>query len=256
MENALEIQGLYVYYGNVCALENINITIKQNEFLGIIGPNGGGKTTLLKVILGLLKPSKGTVNIFGVPPQKGNRFAGYVPQFMKFDKHFPINVMDTVLMGRLSAHEGLIRRYSNYDKEIAQSFMHKLEIYDLRKRQIGQLSGGQLQRVLIARALTSEPRILLLDEPTASVDSMYKMQIYEILKQINKDIAVVIVTHDLGVVSSYVKTVACLNRTMYYHGDAEINDNIVEKMYGCPIDLIGHGIPHRVLREHGGDNRD
>lgn len=254
METVIKIKELYAYYDNVCALENINLEVYKNDFLGIIGPNGGGKTTLLKAILGLIKPSGGLINVFDESPKKAVKFVGYVPQFSKFDKQFPIDVTDTVLMGRLSTHKGLFRAYSKFDKEITEHFLHDLEIYDLRHRQIGELSGGQLQRVLVARALVSEPRILLLDEPTASVDSAYKTQIYEILKKINNDIPIIIVTHDLGAISAYVKTIACLNRKMYYHGHAEINQNIIEKMYGCPIDLIGHGTPHRVLREH--DNRE
>lgn len=256
MEPVIKIEGVNVYYDNVCALSNINLTVNGREFLGIIGPNGGGKTTLLKLILGLIKPSAGNIKIFEQPPDKAQKVIGYVPQFTKFDKRFPINVEDVVLMGRLSQHTKVFHQYTQEDRSFVKALMKKLEISDLNDRQIGQLSGGQLQRVLIARALAMEPRILLLDEPTASVDSHSKTQIYSLLKQLNEDVTIIIVTHDIGVVSSYINRIACLNRELYYHGETELNKTVIEKVYGCPVDLIGHGIPHRVLGEHSAENHE
>lgn len=250
MENVIEIRNLSVYYDNVCALEDINLTVRDREFLGIIGPNGGGKTTLLKVILGLVKPSSGSISISGKHREKGKSSIGYVPQFTGFDRQFPVNVEEVVLMGRLPAHGGMFRRYDGKDREFVQALMEKLEVLDLKDRQIGQLSGGQMQRILIARALAMEPEILLLDEPTASVDAHYKTEIYSVLKELNRDITVIIVTHDTGVISSYVNSVACLNKRLYYHGDGELDNNIIQQTYGCPVDLVGHGIPHRVFNEH------
>jgi zinc transport system ATP-binding protein len=144
----------------------------------------------------------------------------------------------------------LFRRYTLQDKEAVRELLNRLNIYDLRDRQIGRLSAGQLQRVLIARALALEPKIILLDEPTASLDSKSRTQIYSILSELNKYMTIILVTHDMGAVSSYVKSIACLNTKLYYHGEPELNSTLVSKIYGCPVDLIAHGVPHRVLQEH------
>jgi zinc transport system ATP-binding protein len=153
-------------------------------------------------------------------------------------------------MGRLPKKKAFLRRYDQQDKDMTYKIMKQLEIYDLRNRQIGQLSGGQMQRVLIARALALEPKILLLDEPTASVDSQSKSQIYSMLHELNKSITIVLVTHEMDVVSSYVKKLACLNTTLYYHGAPPLTNPVIEQVYGCPVDLIAHGVPHRVLHHH------
>lgn len=253
MQKAIEIENLSVYYGNVCALSDLNLVVEEKEFLGIIGPNGGGKSTLIKVMLGLIQPSSGSVKIFGREPGNRSSKLGYVPQFLKFDRNFPINVMDVVLMGRLSEKSGLFHKYSKKDRKIAGMMLEKLGIADLRKRQIGELSGGQLQRVLIARALAVQPRIMLLDEPTASVDSTSKHQIYELLKKLNEEITIIVVTHDTDVVSSHIKSLACLNTKLFYHGSSELNSSTIQQAYGCPVDLIAHGVPHRVLRKHEED---
>lgn len=250
MEAAIKIENLSAYYGDVCALSNINLTVKEKDFLGILGPNGGGKSTLLKVVLGILKPSEGYVKVFGESPENVSTPIGYVPQFSKFDKSFPISVKEAVLFGRLGFKNKLFHRFSKKDKEIVDTLMDKLDIYSLRNRQIGQLSGGQLQRVLVARALAVHPRILLLDEPTASVDTSSKSEIYDILKDLNREMTIVVVTHDIGAVSSYVKSLCCLNRVLHYHGEPKLTSSIIQKVYGCPIDLIAHGVPHRVLDEH------
>lgn len=248
--NALEIKDLAVYYGEDCALSGICLSVAEREFLGIIGPNGGGKTTLLKAILGLVEPRSGSIRIFGETGPAARKHIGYVPQFSKFDRKFPVSVQDVVLMGRLSGRRPWFVRYSDQDLATVSELLAKLELADLKNKQIGQLSGGQLQRVLIARAMAMEPRILILDEPTASVDSASKSRIYEILKELNTSITILIVTHDLSAVSSHIHKIACLNHELYYHGDAELNEEIVEKVYGCPVDLIAHGVPHRILRRH------
>jgi zinc transport system ATP-binding protein len=250
MSLALEINNLSVFYGEDCALEKISLDVAEHEFLGIIGPNGGGKTTLLKAILGLVQPQSGTVRIFGETGDKARRNIGYVPQFSRFDRRFPISVEEVVLMGRLAGRSPWFVRYDAKDLELVESLLGRLEIADLKKRQIGQLSGGQLQRVLIARALAVEPRILILDEPTASVDSASKTRIYEILKELNAEMTILIVTHDLSAVSSNIDKIACLNQQLFYHGRTELEAGLVEKVYGCPVDLIAHGVPHRVLRGH------
>ena len=250
MSMALDVRNLSVFYGEDCALENINLQVGEREFLGIIGPNGGGKTTLLKAILGLVTPQAGQVIIFGQAGAAARRNIGYVPQFSRFDRRFPISVGEVVLMGRLAGRSPWWVRYTAADYAVVDSVLQRLEIADLKQRQIGQLSGGQLQRVLIARALAVEPRILILDEPTASVDSASKTRIYEVLKDLNRDMTILIVTHDLSAVSSNIDKIACLNQQLYYHGRTELEPGLVEKVYGCPVDLIAHGVPHRVLRGH------
>ncbi|HZJ83353.1 MAG TPA: ABC transporter ATP-binding protein [Clostridia bacterium] len=250
VEIVIEVKDLTVYYQDVCALSKVNLSVKNKEFLGIIGPNGGGKSTLLKAILGLLSPDSGTINIFGKPAAKALGMIGYVPQFTKFHRDFPISMEETIMMGRLSGKTPMFHKYSKKDLEIVDDLMDKLDIYSLKDRQIGRLSGGQLQRALIARALTVEPRILLLDEPTASLDTESKSHIYSILEELNKDITVIMVTHDMGAVSSHVHSLACLNKQLYYHGHSELSDEVIENLYGCPVDLIDHGVPHRVLKDH------
>lgn len=250
MGKAVEIKNLHVAYDDIYALENVNLTINEKDFLGIIGPNGGGKSTLLKSMLGIVKPSKGTIKIFGKSPFNSVIPAGYVPQFSGFDRNFPVNVQDTILTGRLFNKNRMFHKYNQKDREIAYKLMKKLGIYKLKDRQIGSLSGGQLQRVLIARALVIHPEILFLDEPAANVDTRSKSEIYQLLKELNKDITIIIATHNMGAVSTNIKSIACLNTRLYYHGSPEINSNIVKQLYGCNIDLIAHGVPHRVLKKH------
>jgi len=249
--NAVEIENLSVYYENVNALENINITVKDKEFIAILGPNGGGKTTLLNAILGLIKPSLGQIKVYGKDPSYKKNSIGYVPQFTKFEKTFPIDVIDVVLTGRLKFGMNFFHKYSKEDVEFTKNIMDMLEIYELKDRQIGQLSGGQMQRVLIARALCTEPKLLLLDEPTASLDIQSKTSIYSLLKELNKNITILVVTHDTGFIYSYIDKIACLNKKLFYHGEPELDKNIMDKVYGCPVDVIAHGdIPHRVFRSH------
>ena len=250
MTLALDISNLNVFYGEDCALRDVNLQVEEREFLAIIGPNGGGKTTLLKSILGLVQPDSGEIRIFGRSGESARRSIGYVPQFSRFDRKFPISVEEVVLIGRLSGRSAWFSRFSLQDRQLVDSLLERLEIADLKHRQIGQLSGGQLQRVLIARALAVEPKILVLDEPTASVDSASKTRIYDLLKELNQEMTILIVTHDLSAVSSNIDKIACLNQQLFYHGRTELEAGLVEKVYGCPVDLIAHGVPHRVLRGH------
>ena len=244
------LQNIWAYYDDVPVLEDINLSIVQHDFLGIIGPNGGGKTTLLKVILGLISPASGTVVVFGESPQRGRRLIGYVSQYNLFDRNFPINVWETVLMGRYSA-AGLIKRYNRTDKEAAEHALETVGMLDHKSRQLGSLSGGEQQRVFIARALTVDPKLLLLDEPTASVDSAMQTEFYELLERLKRRMAIVLVSHDISAVSIYVDKIACLNRRLFYHGSTEISQDVLEATYKCPVQMIAHGeVPHRVLKEH------
>src|SRR6056297_1003833 len=254
-EKVIEVKNVYLTFNEVNVLENVNLTVFQGQFLAIIGPNGGGKTTLLKIILGLINPDSGEVKIKGHSIKEGRKLVGYVPQISDFDKDFPINVEDVILMGRITDQKGLFFNYSQEDKEFSKEIMKDLDIYEIRDRQIGRLSGGQLQRVLIGRALAAEPEILLLDEPTASLDAESRSNIYKILKDINDEITIIVATHDLSAISSYFDSVACLNKNLHYHGDKNISQDDVDQVYGCPIELIAHGVSHRVLGDHSGDEQ-
>ncbi len=249
-DHAVLIEDLSVNYGSIQALQNIDLQIPYGDFVGIIGPNGSGKSSLLKSILGLVKPQSGNILVFGVSPAVARARIGYVPQTTNIDRDFPITVGEAVLMGRLVGRAGPFHRYDRQDRQVVNHYLERLEISDLIDRQIGQLSGGQLKRVLIARALVVEPRMLLLDEPTAGVDAHSSSQIYELLRDLNQEITIIIVTHDTLAVSSYLKSIACINQSLYYHGDPSLSSELIMKVYGCPVELIAHGVPHRVLGDH------
>ena len=249
----IEIRNLTASYNHEIVLSDINLILQPNDFFGLIGPNGGGKTTLLKIILGLMKPEEGTVRILGEPPESGRRHIGYVPQFAIYDSDFPISVKDVVRMGRLNPKK-LFKPYSAKDDAIVTERLAWMDILDLQDRALRELSGGQRQRVYIARALATEPDILLLDEPTASVDVDAQSKIYELLREINnRGVAILLISHDLNVISSYVKTIGCMNQRLFYHGQKEVTADMLEASYGCPVELIAHGLPHRVLAEHERD---
>jgi len=249
-KEVVSLEDVWVQYNGVPILEGINLAIEQDDFLGIIGPNGGGKTTLLKIILGLISPSRGKVSVLGKPPEKSRSKIGYVPQHNLFDRDFPISVGDVVLMGRYGK-SGLFRRYSSEDRRATQDALQTVGMLDYKDRQMGKLSGGELQRIFIARALVAEPKLLLLDEPTASVDPAMQTEFYELLEKLKKQMAIVLVSHDISAVSVYVDKLACLNRQLHYHGSKEITSEILEATYNCPVQMIAHGlVPHRVLKEH------
>ncbi len=256
MNTVVELENVSVYYGNVQALFNISLKITEKDFLGIIGPNGSGKSTLLKLIAGLVKPSSGIVRVLGKPPFHTHGKIGYVPQRFNLNREFPFSVIEAVLTGRLTKHSLFLHRYTEVDFSAVEDIMYKLEIHNLKDRQIGKLSGGQMQRALIARALVMEPEILLLDEPTASLDAGSKSHIYSILKDLNQYMTIIMVSHDMGVISSYVKSLACLNVTMFYHGAPELTDTLLGQVYGCPVELIAHGVPHRILPQHREEDYD
>ncbi|KGM97151.1 ABC transporter [Clostridium novyi A str. 4552] len=238
MENIIEINDVDVYYEDVSALSNMNLKIKSNEFLAILGPNGGGKSTLLKLILGFRQPTCGEIKIFGKSPKKNRSLVGYVPQFTKFDKKFPISVREVVLMGRLGGKIKPFHKFDDEDNKKVEVIMKKLNIYQFKDRQIGQLSGGQMQRVLIARALLIEPKILLLDEPTASLDAATKIQIYELLKELSSEMTIIIVTHDINIISTYATKIACIDNKLYYYGKAQSGNEVLSKIYSYPIEPI------------------
>jgi len=243
----VNLKNVWVEIDGMCILEDITLTIAENDFLAIIGPNGGGKSTLLKVILGLIKPVKGEVTVFGKSPEDGRKEIGYLPQLTFFDPQFPISVFDVVMMGR---YKGLFKGYSRRDEEIVIKALEKVGMEEFKDKEIGQLSGGQRQRVFLARALVREPRLLLLDEPTASIDPEMQHSFYELLTELKKKMAIVLVTHDIGAISTHIENIACLNRRLFYHGAAEEGMKKFEESYACPIEILAHGLPHRVLAKH------
>jgi len=245
----IEMKNVWVSYDTQTVPEDINLTVNESDFIGLIGPNGGGKTTLLKALLGLLEPTRGSIRIMGQSVAEGRCHIGYVPQYIEFDRQFPIRVWEVVQMGLLGCRKPFTR-LSAAEREVIDYALEQVDMADLSQRAIGELSGGQRQRVYIARALTSNPQILLLDEPTASVDPQVAGIIYDLLKRINQTVTIVMVSHDMNAVSSYVKTIGCLNRRMHYHGSKEVTQEMMDAIYECPIDLIAHGLPHRVLSPH------
>jgi zinc transport system ATP-binding protein len=221
-------------------LVDVSLEVAPRDFLGIIGPNGGGKTTLLKMILGLLKPQRGTVTVLGQPPERVRHRIGYVPQHARIDSSVPANVLDVVLTGRLS-HSSWGFRYGRDDVESAWEALRRTETEDLARRRIGTLSGGQRQRVLIARALASDTELLLLlDEPTAGVDVHVERNLTDLLHRLNERLPIVIVSHDISFVSTHLKRVACLNRRLTCHAADEISQTVISEMYHGHVRAVQH----------------
>jgi zinc transport system ATP-binding protein len=239
---------LCVELGGAKVLDGLSLSVHEGDFLAVLGPNGGGKTTLLKVMLGLVKPSSGSVTVFGKEPGQASGRIGYVPQRLDFDRSFPISAMEVVLMGRLSRKK-LFQRYGREDRQKALEALETTGLATLAGRRIGSLSGGELQRALIARALAGEPELLLLDEPTASVDPEMKTTIYDLLDQLRKQHTIVLVTHDTGTIGRHVSRIACLNCTLDMHEPGStLGRTALEKLYHFPVDVVEHRetqTPHR-----------
>jgi zinc transport system ATP-binding protein len=247
MPKILEISSASAGYNEDIILKDVNLEIFDNDFIGVIGPNGGGKTTLLKLLLGELTPIKGKVTYYSTSANE--TLFGYLPQSVSIDKKFPITVLEVVLSGLMSK-KGVAGRYTASDKKLALEMLDKIGIANLRNCTIGELSGGQLQRTFLSRALVSHPRLLILDEPNTFVDNKFEKELYELLKELNKDMAIVMVSHDLGTITSYVKTIACVNRNLHYHPSNSITSEQLAA-YDCPIQIIAHGpVPHTVLGKH------
>lgn len=248
-QKIVTLRNVYAGYDDETILEDVNFDMYKGDFVGLIGPNGGGKTTLIRVMLGLIKPSQGEVTIMNRSPQEGRKHIGYIPQLIADDFDFPINVWEVVLMGRLG-YGSLMKRFNAQDESIVEEKLRWLGLLDVRKRGFKELSGGQRQRVHIARALATEPVILLLDEPTSNVDAEASQNLYELLKELNQHVTILLISHDLTAVSRYVKTIGCINRRLVYHREKQLTMDMLAQGYGCPVDLIAHGMPHRVLDAH------
>lgn len=246
-DELLHISGVNVSYGIEPALVNANLLIREKDFIGVIGPNGGGKTTLLKVILGLLKPDKGELRFN--KELISYQDIGYLPQMPESDLTFPLSITDVIMSGLMHKKKSF-SRMSNNDRIKADRVIEKLGLERLKKRKLDDLSGGELQRVYLGRALVGSPKLMLLDEPGNYVDSAFEQDFYDMLKELNETITILMVSHDVGTISAYVKSFACVNRSLHYHDSGKITNEQL-KGYGCPIQLIAHGdVPHTVLDKH------
>ena len=241
------IESLTAGYENKVVLKDISMTVDENDFIGIIGPNGGGKTTLLKVILGLIKPFSGRIDYS--PGNLRLNQIGYMPQVAQGDTLFPVTVEDVVLSGMM-LDKRAVGRMGPVEKKRAAGVMDELGLRPLADQALNELSGGQLQRVYLARAVTGSPRLLLLDEPATFVDNSFEADFYDKLRVLNNRMAIMMVSHDVGTISAWVKSFACVNGTLFYHPHSKITDEDL-RMYGCPIQLVTHGdVPHVVLHKH------
>jgi len=239
----IELSQVSFSYGLVPVLQNISLQVEPGEFLGLVGPNAGGKSTLLKLVLGLLKPQRGSVKVLGSRPTQARRRIGYVPQYPGFARDFPVSVEQVVLLGRLGAGR-MPGFFSVADRKAAHQALEEVEAADLAGRQIGALSGGQLQRVLLARALVAQPDILILDEPTANIDMRLESDIFDELKVLNRRMTILVVSHDIAFISGYVHRVACLNRTLVCHETRAIQGDLVQALYGGQVRRVEHHHNH------------
>lgn len=239
--SVIEIKNLNFSYGKNRVLSDVNLEIEENDFVAIIGPNGGGKSTLMKLMVGLLKPESGTVSLFGekVPSKKVE--IGYVPQNTNKNIDFPITVGECVATGLL----GISPKGAEVKAALA-----RVKMDGFLNRRLGELSGGERQRVLIARALVCSPKILFLDEPTNNIDAAGQQALYQLLSEFSESMTIVIVTHDVMALSSRIKSIVCVNRNVHYHEGSRMTPEMFSDAYGCEVDLIAHGIPHRVLGSH------
>jgi len=238
-EIVIKVNNVSFGYEGPKVLSDVSLEIRRGEFIGVVGPNGGGKSTLLKLILGLLEPDTGTITVLGNSPKKGRSGIGYVPQYATFERNFPITVMDTVLLGQVSKSSSMFG-YSEEDYQHATDALRETGIEQLKNRLLNTLSGGQLQRVLIARALIGSPEILILDEPTSNIDLRMEEDIFGLLRRLNQRSTIIVVSHDIGFISEYVTRVACLNQTLICHETAAISGKTIEELYGGPVHMIQH----------------
>ncbi len=247
MESIIKLQNVYAGYSpNSYVLKNISLDINPNDFIGIIGPNGGGKSTLLKVILGLVPVQKGSIS-YGW--KNNEHHIGYLPQSSNVDLKFPIKVSDVVLSG-IMGKKKFFGRYRKEDRTKAFDLLNRLGLNDYKNASIGELSGGQRQRVLLGRAIINKPSVLILDEPNSYVDKHFEAELYEMLTELNNEMAILLVSHDIGTISPIIKSIACVNEDLHYHNSNKISQEVLN-VYTCPFELLTHGrVPHRVLNKH------
>ncbi|MFH1380100.1 MAG: metal ABC transporter ATP-binding protein [bacterium] len=254
MNNCIEIKNLSFAYHKELILNDITVSIPQNTIIGLIGPNGAGKTTLAKIIIGLFKPTKGSIQVLGSSPQEARGQIGYAPQYFSHERDFPITVGDVVLMGRLSAKK-LLHRFTKEDHAATHAALTQVNMSSYKDHNIAVLSGGQKQRVLLARALVCNPKLLILDEPLTGIDICLEFEFYELLKILKQTRTIILISHDIGVISQHVDNIICLNKTIFCHDDKETALKNLDKIYGCPVDIVAHGVPHRILKDHKGPGK-
>ncbi|WP_136796304.1 metal ABC transporter ATP-binding protein [Desulfosediminicola ganghwensis] len=235
---AIEIEGVDFGYENRQILIDVNLQIDVKDSICIVGPNGGGKTTLVKLMIGLLAPDRGRITIFGKKVEEGNRLIGYVPQYAEYDKQFPISVKEVVCMGRLG--NSFMNRYSKADWEKTMEALREVRLEDYADRSFAALSGGQRQRVLIARALAAGGKIIILDEPTANIDQEAESHLFELLEGLNTRMTILMVTHDVGFASKFFKRIACVNKRVVIHPTSELTGELIKDMYGGDLRMIRH----------------
>jgi zinc transport system ATP-binding protein len=245
MSTVIDFQGVSAGYEDAPILEDVTLSVEAGEFVSVIGPNGGGKTTLLRVLLGELPPWTGDVRVFGHAPGEVRNRIGYTPQHARYDPAFPITVLEVVLMGRLGRFKGF--RYARVDRDAAQAALSEVGLADKYRQPFHALSGGERQRILIARALASEPDLLLLDEPTSNVDAVAGDQLTTLLKTLNERMTIVLVSHDLGFVSAMVDTVFCVNRSVSLHPTSALTGDAIAEVYGDRYRMVRHD--HRCAEE-------
>lgn len=247
-EPIIQLTGIRTEYDGKTVLRDVNLTVYDKDFLGIIGPNGGGKTTLVKTILGLKQPAAGSIAFFRNGQPVPSIRMGYLPQYNRIDKNFPISVYEVILSG---LKKSVWHPYTREQHDTVRDMLRHMGLEQLGETPVGALSGGQLQRTLLGRAIVSRPDVVILDEPNTYIDKRSETQLYRLLEEINRESAVILVSHDLGAVLRTVRTIACVDETLDYHPDTELPDGWLDEKFNCPIDLIGHGnIPHRVLKCH------
>ncbi len=257
---AIEISDMWFAYDGARVLDQVNLTLPAGDFLAVLGPNGGGKSTLLRLLLGLLKPGGGVIRVLGLPPGQAGGRIGFLPQFTEVSANLPITVLGAVQTGLVEPGLSCLRSPAKRrrERELALDALSRVGLAGHAERRLSDLSGGQRQRVFIARALVSRPELLLLDEPTASVDGRSRQELMQLLSDINHDMTIVMVSHDMSTVDGCVKSIACVNRTLHHHMDSRLTPLIfaqatgADLMAGCPVELLAHGtVPHRVVLDHG-----
>ncbi len=244
MKPLVKLENVSSGYNSDTVLKNVDLEIYPNDFIGVIGPNGGGKTTLVKAILGVQPLFGGSITFPGKKPRMG-----YLPQISQIDKSFPITVKDLVGSG-IRVNSNWFPHLSRTQKNKVTEILDEAGLLTLSAKPIGELSGGQIQKAFLCRALINEPGLLILDEPNTFVDKIFELELYRWLKKLNETMAIMLVSHDIGTISPIVKTIACVNINLHYHPSNQLTEDIL-KVYNCPVDIIAHGpVPHRVLKEH------
>lgn len=234
MTKIIELKEVSFSYEEALVLQNVSLSVEQGEFLGIFGPNGGGKTTLLKLIMGFLRPKAGSIEVLGSPPKSSRKKMGYVPQAASFDRQFPISALEVVLMGCLSEISPL-GFFKSKSKQKARDALKRVGMVDKEGQAFGTLSGGQAQRVLIARALASDPEILLLDEPTASIDPEAEQSIYQLIEELKSSMTILMVTHDLQAAVKRVGRLICVQKKISSFSPSEVCEHFAMGLYHTPL---------------------